>query len=102
MATLLEMVRDEVQAYTTKGMTSKAFALLDDEHQIYAVNTIGYPIRKRPANVMVMARVVDEMVIIEEDRTDRPLVEALLARGIPRQQIVLAYIGESAPATTTP
>jgi KaiC/GvpD/RAD55 family RecA-like ATPase len=40
-------------------------------------------------------------VIIEEDRTDRPLVDELIAAGIPRERIVLAYIGEAPPATET-
>jgi hypothetical protein len=33
----------------------------------------------------------------EEDPTDKKLVDALLQRGIPREQIVLAYAGEPIP-----
>jgi sulfur carrier protein ThiS len=36
-------------------------------------------------------------VIIEYDGTDKPLLDALLQRGIPREQIVLAYQGEPIP-----
>ncbi len=50
---------------------------------------------------MVMARVEGDKVIIEEDLTDRPLVDALLQAGIAREQIVLAYAGDPIPATRT-
>jgi hypothetical protein len=33
-------------------------------------------------------------VITEEDLTDRPLVDALVRAGVPRDKIVLAYAGE--------
>ena len=35
--------------------------------------------------------------MIEEDTTDKKLIDALLQRGIPRGQIVLAYEGEPIP-----
>lgn len=37
-----------------------------------------------------------DKVIIERDVNDRPLVDVLIAAGIPRDRIVLAYAGESA------
>jgi hypothetical protein len=43
---------------------------------------------------VVMAQVVGEKAVIIEDVTDKPLVEALIAGGIPREKIVLAYQGE--------
>lgn len=99
MDSLKEIVRDEVEKYagSGRGVNVRTIRLLDDVHQTYAVNTVPHPERKRPASVMVMARVMGDMVIIEEDRTDKPLVDALMQAGIPRHQIVLAYIGESLP-----
>ena len=44
-----------------------------------------------------MARMYGEQIIIEDDNTDRPLYQSLLQRGIPRNQIVLAYAGEPIP-----
>jgi hypothetical protein len=54
-----------------------------------------YPTRKRPSDLVVFARLVDNKVIIEEDFSDKPLVDKLLRRGIPREQVVLIYQGES-------
>ncbi len=44
--------------------------------------------------MVVLARVVGDYVIVEEDLTDRPLVDRLVAAGIPREKIILAYAGE--------
>jgi sulfur carrier protein ThiS len=44
-----------------------------------------------------MARIVGNRVVIEEDMTDKKLVDALQQRGILRDQIVLAYEGEPIP-----
>jgi len=41
-----------------------------------------------------MARGENDKVVIEEDLTDKPLVDALIQAGIPREQIVLAYAGD--------
>lgn len=46
------------------------------------------------ANVLV-ARLDYDRVVIEQDRHDKPLAEALEARGVPPSQIVLAYQGEA-------
>lgn len=45
----------------------------------------------------MIALLVGDKIIIEEDGTDKPLVDALLQRGVPRDQIILAYRGEQAP-----
>ncbi len=44
-------------------------------------------------------RLIGARIVIERDVNDKPLVEALLAANIPRQQIVLAYAGEPAEET---
>lgn len=49
------------------------------------------------ALVVVLARVVGDKVVIEEDTTHKKLIDALLQRGIPRSQIILAYAGEPMP-----
>ena len=99
MDTLKQIVREEVEKYTGGGRGAGAilFALLDDEHHTYAVNAVEYPERSPYGGVVVMARLVGNQVIIEADATDKKLVDALLQRGIPREQIVLAYAGEPIP-----
>lgn len=100
MASLAQIVKDAVFWYAGGGHNIKIFPFANEEQQVYAVNVIDSPIRKRPAGVVVLARIVGDTVVIEEDTTDRPLVHALTQAGIPREKIILAYNGESVPDTS--
>jgi hypothetical protein len=100
MADLLTIVRQEIYKYGQASLNARVFPILDDERHFYAVTSLPYPERQWPMGVMVMARVVDDQVIIEEDRTDHPLVDALIQAGIPRSQIILAYAGEASPVAS--
>lgn len=99
MVQLNDIVREEVAKYagSGRGINAILFPLLDDARNTYAVNAVDYPTREDYAMVVVLARVVGDKVVIEEDTTDKKLIDALLQRGIPRSQIVLAYSGEPIP-----
>lgn len=99
MDRIKQIVRQEVQKYSAggRGANIVLFAILDDEQGIYAVNAVDYPQRKDVAGVVVLARVVNNQVVIEEDMTDKKLIHALMQAGIMRDQIVLAYDGEPIP-----
>lgn len=89
----------EVEKYAGHTNQAVMYAILDDERQRYGVVIVPEDENERPAYMAVLARVVNDRVIIEEDGTlDKPLVEALMHKGgIPREQIVLAYKGERLP-----
>lgn len=94
------IVQREVAAYArVRGWKSKVFYVGDEKQQIYSVVVVpddDHPFISN-ARVNVMARIVNDKVVIDEDLTDRPLYEALEEAGIPREQIVLAYAGEKLP-----
>jgi hypothetical protein len=96
---LAELARREVKRYAADSDDVHLYTVLDDEHQTYAVNVV--PIQeadRHHAWVAVMARVVGNHIVIEEDRTDKPLVDALMINGgVPRERIILAYKGEKLP-----
>jgi len=99
MDSLKQIVRQEVKKYASNGRGANIllFAILDDEQGIYAVNSVDYPEREDIAGVVILARVVNNMVVIEEDMTDKKFHVALQQAGIMRDQIVLAYEGEPIP-----
>lgn len=97
MDTLLDIIREEVYKYGRSGMNIKFSHIFDEVRQVYAVTALPIPDRENGWEMVVMARVQDGYIIVEEDNTDKPLVEALIQRGIPRQQIILAYLGEALP-----
>jgi len=46
----------------------------------------------------MVARLVNDQIVIELDRHDKMLVDALKARGMPESQIFLAYRGDTMSA----
>jgi sulfur carrier protein ThiS len=99
MAGLVDIVREEVRKYAAggRGLNLRLFFVGDELNHIYNVLDVEYPVRHDVAGIVVFARIVGDQVIIEEDTTDKPLVDALMQQGIPREQIVLAYQGEPVP-----
>lgn len=102
MATLTEILKSELIHYAGHGANCFAFPIFDDDHQTYTVNVVDYPIRKRPSDLIIFARVLEDKIIIEEDFSDKPLVEKLVQQGIARDQIVLIYQGEPYPIGAIP
>jgi XisI protein len=98
-ARLAEMTRQEVARCAGNAHQARLFPIFDDANQTYAVVIIEDDASARPAWVVVLARVVGDKIVIEEDTAlDKPLVDALVVNGgIPREQIVLAYAGETLP-----
>lgn len=95
---LAEITRREVSRYVVDSDDVQLYSVLDDEHKTYAVNVVPANEQERPAWVAVMARVVGDYVVIDEDSTDKPLVDALMMNGdVPREKIILAYRGEALP-----
>jgi hypothetical protein len=50
----------------------------------------------------LIVRLEGDTIIIERDINDKALVGALVQAGIPREQIVLAYAGETLKESSTP
>ncbi|MBZ0286094.1 MAG: XisI protein [Anaerolineae bacterium] len=98
MSTLSEITRREVALYIAHSDTSKFYSLMDEAQKLYAVVSVPHLPRPWPSRVVVMAQVVGDKVIVIEDNTDKPLVDALMVNGgVPREQIILAYAGEPVP-----
>jgi hypothetical protein len=100
VAELTTIVQREVEDYAGPAYKAKTYYIEDPKRLIYTVIIVpddNYPLNLK-AGVTVMARIIGSLVVIDQDITDRPLYEALIEAGIPRQQIVLAYTGELLPS----
>lgn len=97
MDNLATVVAETIQSYVGGGFSLKTFLVTNPLDSTYAVLAADVPVHKRPAGIIVFARIVGDYVVIEEDTTDRPLVDKLTAKGIPREKIICAYAGESLP-----
>jgi len=98
---LAEIVRREVDLYAAISDDALFYPVLDDQNLTYTVIIVENKRTDESVWVVVMAHVVDDFVVIEEDRTDKPLRDALMVNGgVPREQIILAYKGETIPDST--
>lgn len=71
--------------------------MADRQQQLYVVLDVpDYP-RDQIILAVVMARIVDDYVIVDTDRTDRPVYKELMLHGVPREKIILRYTGETVP-----
>jgi len=99
MDNLKDRVKQVIFGYASGGLELKSFPMINEEEMVYAVLVVDYPVHRYDAGIVVMARIEDDKVLIEEDRTDRPLLDALLKAGVPREKIILTYAGEAVPST---
>ncbi len=98
LETLSAVVRREVAAYASLSPNSKAYFVVDEAGQVFAVVVVPSQ-NPQKATVMILARIAGTAVIIETDKMDRPLYEALTRAGIPREQIILATSGAPTPTS---
>ena len=97
--TLSQITAKEVAAYAVKALNGNSFFAASPDNRLFAVVDVSIQNGKRYTGAGLIARIEGASVIIEYDMNDKPLVDALVQAGVPREQIVLAYIGESQPQT---
>ncbi len=96
---LADATRREVERYAGYSDESNLYFLSDDKKQVYSVIDVPHMPRDYDTEIVVMARVVDGYILIDEDTSDKPLVEALMVNAqVPREKIILIYQGETIPA----
>jgi hypothetical protein len=66
-------------------------AIVDREQDHYEVMHVGWDGRRRVHGSVVHIDIADGKVWIQYDGTSRPVAEELVAMGIPREDIVLAF-----------
>jgi hypothetical protein len=100
MATLREIVQREVERYAVTGLNSEAYLLANADGNWLSVIDIAVDNHNRRFTATsLVVHLLGDKVIIEQDDNNKPLVDALVQAGIPRSQIVLAYMGEPVPAS---
>ncbi len=95
---LMDILSREMEWYAGWSDDSEAFFFQDDRRRHY--NVVGVLSEAKPNRsfTIVQARIIGDVVVIDDDTVwDKNLWKALVAAGVPREQIVLAYQGEKAP-----
>ena len=97
-ATLKHILLEELEGYTGKGLNDFAYLTANESEQMYTIVDIARVRDKRLVGTVLVARLANDQIVIELDRHDKLLVDALKARDVPEAQIVLAYRGDAIPA----
>lgn len=84
-AALKEITHLEVSRYAATSLTDTFYPVLDDTNKIYAVIIVPGNAEDRPSWAFVLARVIDDYIVIEEDGPpDKTLSEALMSTVVSR------------------
>jgi hypothetical protein len=91
---LNRLLRQQVAAYAGEAISESGrfnlYFVEDNQSQVYCI--VGpYDPAYRRADLALMARIVNDQIIIDVDKMGDPLYEALREQGIPDEQIVLAW-----------
>lgn len=97
MATIKESLVQVLMGYAGKALNGDSYLTSDADQQVFAIVSIGDVQDRRIADAGLIVRLIDDRMIIERDINDKPLVDALVQAGVPREQIFLAYLGEPLP-----
>ena len=97
-ATPKAVLLEELQGYAGQGLNDFACLTTSEAEQICTILDIAQVRNERLVGTVLSARLAGDQVVIELDRHDKLLVNALRARGVPTCQIVLAYRGDGLPA----
>ncbi len=95
---LAQLIKHEIEQYTGDALGGRLVGYYDDDQFAYNVIAFPEPRHQYQSYVVMAARITGNWIVIEEDRTDKPLYEALMVNAkIPREQIILEYAGEKLP-----
>jgi hypothetical protein len=75
----------------SRQQQAEAHAVFDEEHDQYLLVKTGWADRRRVRGTTLYLRIRDGKVWIEEDWTEEGISKALVAAGIPEEDIVLAF-----------
>ena len=93
---LAEVVRQTVSSYATRGYSagqpSRLYYVENLQDQVFSV-VAPYNQKYERADLVLMARIVNDKIVIEADKTSKPLFDELRRAGIDESQIVVMGLG---------
>ena len=98
MASLTDRLQHVLAGYVGPALNGYSYLTSNADGTLFAVVSIGKSRDARIVDADLVVRVVGEHLIVERDLNSKPLVDALIQAGVPRDCIVLAYAGEPAPS----
>jgi len=95
MSSIKEILQEVIAEYEGKALNGYSYLTRNQAEDVFSVVSVGEFKGQRIVDMGLVVRLVDNTIIIERDANDKPLVDALLQAGVPRENIILAYGNES-------
>jgi hypothetical protein len=87
----------ELAKYSGKAINGYSYLDSNSEQTHFVITSIGNIRNRRVVNTAIIVQLVNDTIIIDRDIFDKPLADALIQAGVPRNKIILAYAGELVP-----
>ena len=78
-------------AYKPINLDVNCQAVVDHEGGHYQLMSVGWQERNRIHNCIIHIDVIDDKLWIQEDATDVDIANELVAQGVPKEDILLAF-----------
>jgi hypothetical protein len=95
---LKQILIEEMQKYAGEGLNAYSYLTENEIENLYTIVDIATVRGKRIVGTVLVARLHENNIIIELDHNNKLLADALTARGVPEDQLVLAYLDTAMPA----
>jgi hypothetical protein len=83
--------------YAVKGLNGYSVLTTSEDKRLLTIVSVANVRGQRLTTTSLIVHLEGNSVIIEHDINNKPLVDALIQAGVPREQIILAYTGEVVP-----
>ena len=97
METLQHALKTVMNGYTGRGLNAESVLTTSDDGRLLTVVSIGQVRGETVVDTGLIVRLIGDIIVIDRDNNNKPLVDALVQAAVPREQIVLAYAGETIP-----
>ena len=97
METLHYTLTAVLSSYTGRGLNAQSVLTTSADGRLLTVVSIGQVQGETVVDTGLIVRLIDDIIVIDRDNNNKPLVDALVQAGVAREQIVLAYAGETIP-----
>lgn len=97
MDRLKAILKASLEDYAGEALNGYFYLTADKTETLFAIISLAKISDERIVNAGIIVHIEENLIIIEKDISNKPLVEALVQNGVPREQIILAYAGEAVP-----
>lgn len=88
---IVRKVIEEYAGYKPSNGEIESEAIIDPSKDHYEVVHVGWDDHRRIHGSMIHLDIINDKIWVQYDSTDRPVAEELVAAGIPKEDIVLAF-----------